>query len=79
LKWVDEVVENAPWTVDQEFIEKWKIDYVAHDEEPYVSAGSEDVYAYAKSIGKSRKLSLAILFPPLCPLGQDLDRLKNKN
>ncbi|GAA5878009.1 hypothetical protein JCM16303_002816 [Sporobolomyces ruberrimus] len=51
LKWVDEVVENAPWTVDQEFIEKWKIDYVAHDEEPYVSAGSEDVYAYAKSIG----------------------------
>jgi glycerol-3-phosphate cytidylyltransferase-like family protein len=53
LKWVDEVVENAPWTVDKEFIEKWEIDYVAHDEEPYVSAGSQDVYAYAKSIGKS--------------------------
>jgi glycerol-3-phosphate cytidylyltransferase-like family protein len=52
LKWVDEVVENAPWTVDKEFIEKWKIDYVAHDEEPYVSAGSQDVYAYAKSIGE---------------------------
>ncbi|GAA5960894.1 hypothetical protein JCM3765_007528 [Sporobolomyces pararoseus] len=51
LKWVDEVVENAPWTVDKEFIDKWEIDYVAHDEEPYVSAGSEDVYAYAKSIG----------------------------
>ncbi|GAA6007494.1 hypothetical protein JCM11491_004183 [Sporobolomyces phaffii] len=51
LKWVDEVVENAPWTVDKEFIEKWQIDYVAHDEEPYVSAGSQDVYAYAKSIG----------------------------
>lgn len=51
LKWVDEVVENAPWTVDKDFIDKWQIDYVAHDEEPYVSAGSEDVYAYAKSIG----------------------------
>jgi len=52
VKWVDEVVEDAPWTVDQEFIDKWEIDYVAHDEEPYVSAGSDDVYAFAKSIGK---------------------------
>ncbi|GAA5824194.1 hypothetical protein JCM5353_000345 [Sporobolomyces roseus] len=51
VKWVDEVVEDAPWTVDQEFIDKWEIDYVAHDEEPYVSAGSDDVYAFAKSIG----------------------------
>lgn len=51
VKWVDEVIEDAPWTVDQEFIDKWEIDYVAHDEEPYVSAGSEDVYAFAKSIG----------------------------
>ncbi|GAA5930788.1 choline-phosphate cytidylyltransferase [Sporobolomyces koalae] len=51
LRWVDEVVEDAPWTVDQDFIDKWQIDYVAHDEEPYVSAGSQDVYAYAKSIG----------------------------
>lgn len=52
VKWVDEVVEDAPWTVDQEFIDKWEIDYVAHDEEPYVSAGSDDVYAFAKSIGE---------------------------
>lgn len=50
-KWVDEVVEDAPWQVDAEFFAKHKIDYVAHDEEPYVSAGSQDVYAYAKSIG----------------------------
>ncbi|GJN93804.1 hypothetical protein Rhopal_006862-T1 [Rhodotorula paludigena] len=51
LRWVDEVVEDAPWNVDQAFIDKWQIDYVAHDEEPYASAGQEDVYAYAKSIG----------------------------
>ncbi|KAK4704290.1 choline-phosphate cytidylyltransferase, partial [Phenoliferia sp. Uapishka_3] len=50
-KWVDEVVEDAPWVVTKEFLEQHRIDYVAHDEEPYVSAGSEDVYAYAKSIG----------------------------
>ncbi|GAA5891529.1 hypothetical protein JCM8208_007315 [Rhodotorula glutinis] len=51
VRWVDEVVENAPWQVDQDFIDKWQIDYIAHDEEPYASAGKEDVYAYAKSIG----------------------------
>ncbi|GAA6051415.1 hypothetical protein JCM3770_000507 [Rhodotorula araucariae] len=51
VRWVDEVVEDAPWTVDQAFIDEHQIDYVAHDEEPYVSAGSEDVYAFVKSIG----------------------------
>lgn len=57
VRWVDEVVEDAPWQVDQDFIDKWAIDYVAHDEEPYASAGKEDVYAYAKSIGAHRPLS----------------------
>lgn len=52
-KWVDEVVEDAPWNVDAEFFKEHRIDYVAHDEGPYVSAGSEDVYSYAKSIGQS--------------------------
>ncbi|CAH7682594.1 choline-phosphate cytidylyltransferase [Phakopsora pachyrhizi] len=51
-KWVDEVIEDAPWQVDASFIEKHKIDYVAHDEEPYQSVDSDDVYAYAKSQGK---------------------------
>jgi cytidyltransferase-like protein len=54
VRWCDEVVEDAPWTVDQDFIDKWQIDYIAHDEEPYASAGKEDVYAYAKSIGTLR-------------------------
>lgn len=52
IRWVDEVIEEAPWAVDQAFMDKWQIDYVAHDEEPYVSAGQEDVYAYAKTIGE---------------------------
>ncbi|GAA6036268.1 hypothetical protein JCM8097_006868 [Rhodosporidiobolus ruineniae] len=51
VRWVDEVVEDAPWTITPDFIEKHGIDYVAHDEEPYKSAGAEDVYAYVKSIG----------------------------
>ncbi|KAK6141211.1 hypothetical protein DH2020_025042 [Rehmannia glutinosa] len=32
--WVDEVIPDAPWVVDQEFLDKHKIDFVAHDSLP---------------------------------------------
>ncbi|KAI0830194.1 hypothetical protein BC628DRAFT_1305162, partial [Trametes gibbosa] len=51
-RWVDEVVPEAPWVIDAAFIEKYQIDYVAHDEDPYASSGHDDVYAFAKSQGK---------------------------
>lgn len=44
---------EAPWIIDQAFIDKWKIDYVAHDEVPYAASGHEDVYSYCKSQGPS--------------------------
>ncbi|KAL0307070.1 UNVERIFIED_CONTAM: Choline-phosphate cytidylyltransferase 2 [Sesamum radiatum] len=30
-KWVDEVIPDAPWVINQEFLDKHRIDYVAHD------------------------------------------------
>lgn len=51
-KWVDEVVQDAPWFVDQEFLDSHKIDYVAHDAEPYQSKESGDVYAFVKEQGR---------------------------
>ncbi|KAG7447324.1 uncharacterized protein BT62DRAFT_892407 [Guyanagaster necrorhizus] len=51
-RWVDEVVPEAPWIIDQEFLDKYQIDYVAHDEDPYVAEGHEDVYSFVKSQGK---------------------------
>ncbi|KIJ30455.1 hypothetical protein M422DRAFT_36537 [Sphaerobolus stellatus SS14] len=51
-RWVDEVVAEAPWVVDQAFIDKWQIDYIAHDEDPYAAEGHDDVYGFAKSQGK---------------------------
>lgn len=51
-KWVDEVIEDAPWIVTQEFIDEHQIDYVAHDAEPYKSTESGDVYAFVKAQGK---------------------------
>lgn len=32
-------------------MKKYEIDYVAHDEEAYASAGHDDVYGYVKSQG----------------------------
>ncbi|CEP07566.1 hypothetical protein [Parasitella parasitica] len=51
-KWVDEVVPDAPWFVDQEFLDSHQIDYVAHDAEPYQSKESGDVYAFVKDQGR---------------------------
>lgn len=50
-RWVDEVVEDAPWVITSEFLERYEVDYVAHDEEAYESAGLEDVYAFVKDLG----------------------------
>ncbi len=45
-RWVDEVVRDAPWVITPEFLEKHKIDYVAHDALPYSDATGQgnDVY-----------------------------------
>ncbi|ORY09345.1 hypothetical protein BCR34DRAFT_487428 [Clohesyomyces aquaticus] len=52
-KWVDEVVEDCPWIIADapEFIEKHRIDYVAHDDIPYGAAEGDDIYAPIKERG----------------------------
>ncbi|KAI8073126.1 cytidylyltransferase-domain-containing protein [Gongronella butleri] len=50
--WVSEVVRDAPWFVTQEFIDEHRIDYVAHDAEPYGSTESGDVYSFVKEQGR---------------------------
>ncbi|KAG7254443.1 hypothetical protein CRUP_032414 [Coryphaenoides rupestris] len=51
-RYVDEVVRDAPWTLSPDFLDKHKIDFVAHDDIPYSSAGSEDVYKHIKEAGQ---------------------------
>jgi choline-phosphate cytidylyltransferase len=36
----------------KEFLIKMKIDYVCHDDIPYVTAGIDDAYAVCKKLGK---------------------------
>ena len=51
-RWVDEVVEDAPWVIDDNFMNKLQIDYVAHDELPYAMATNDDVYDWIKKNGQ---------------------------
>jgi len=51
-RYVDEVVVDAPWTLDMDFLTKYKIDFVAHDDEPYtIGSSSTDVYDFVKKRG----------------------------
>lgn len=51
-KWVDEVVDHAPWIVTQDFIDKHQIDYVAHGEDIILDENGVDIYKFVKDQGK---------------------------
>jgi len=53
-RYVDEIVKDAPWTLSPEFLEKHRIDFVAHDEAPYTlgADAADDIYAWIKEAGK---------------------------
>lgn len=50
-RWVDEVIPNAPWCVTTKFLLEHNIDYVAHDDLPYASTDSDDIYKPIKEKG----------------------------
>ncbi|TTI30681.1 Choline-phosphate cytidylyltransferase B [Bagarius yarrelli] len=50
-RYVDEVIRDAPWTLTPDFLDKHRIDFVAHDDIPYCSDGSDDVYKHVKEAG----------------------------
>ncbi|XP_012281517.1 choline-phosphate cytidylyltransferase A isoform X2 [Orussus abietinus] len=50
-RYVDEIVRDAPWELDDDFIASHKIDFVAHDDIPYMTDSGSDVYAALKEKG----------------------------
>ncbi|GAB1605261.1 choline-phosphate cytidylyltransferase B-like isoform X2 [Argonauta hians] len=50
-RYVDELITDAPWSITDDFLEKHKIDFVAHDDLPYAAVNSEDVYKDIKARG----------------------------
>lgn len=53
-KWVDEVILPCPWIITVPFLTEHNIHYVAHDDEPYGSAGAKDIYYDVKRLGMFR-------------------------
>lgn len=51
-RYVDEIVRDAPWVVTPEYLKRYKIDFVAHDDVPYKSADHDDVYKEIKEMGR---------------------------
>lgn len=50
-RYVDEIIRDAPWEVDENYLTKNKIDFIAHDDIPYGSDDTNDVYAKWKAKG----------------------------
>lgn len=50
-RYVDEVLRNGPWEYTDDFLEKHKIDFVAHDDIPYESENTDDTYGELKKRG----------------------------
>ena len=46
-----QIITEAPWELTDEYLEKHKIDFVAHDEIPYASDNSTDLYGHLKARG----------------------------
>ncbi|XP_050433276.1 choline-phosphate cytidylyltransferase A-like isoform X2 [Adelges cooleyi] len=47
-RYVDEVLKDAPWEIEDQFLTDNKIDFVAHDDIPYINEEGEDVYRKLK-------------------------------
>lgn len=51
-KWVDQVMGEVPWVIDEMFMVDNNLDYVAHDGDLYPSGNVEDIYGVPKALGK---------------------------
>ena len=52
VRWVDEIVDDAPWRITEAFMAARGIDWVAHDGDPYPTDDGNDLYEAPKRIGR---------------------------
>ena len=45
-RYVDIIVQDGPWSYSKEFFNKYKIDFIAHDEAPYTIGGQEGKFNF---------------------------------
>lgn len=60
LKWVDEVITNAPYEINEQFMNTlfndYKIDYIIHGDDPCLLPDGTDAYALAKKAGRYKQI-----------------------
>ncbi|CAF0888119.1 unnamed protein product [Rotaria sp. Silwood1] len=81
-RYVDEVVIDAPWVLDDEFLTQNKIDFVAHDEIPYGAEGSDDIYQHIKARGMfvaTQRTDGVSTSDIICRLVRDYDMYVRRN
>lgn len=60
LKWVDEVITDAPYAITETFLNRlfheYNIDYVIHGDDPCLLPDGTDAYAAAKKAGRYKQI-----------------------
>ncbi|KAM0941120.1 putative ethanolamine-phosphate cytidylyltransferase [Dioscorea sansibarensis] len=60
VKWVDEVISDAPYAITEEFMRKlfdeYNIDYIIHGDDPCLLPDGTDAYALAKKVGRYKQI-----------------------
>ncbi|KAH9308979.1 hypothetical protein KI387_036890, partial [Taxus chinensis] len=60
VKWVDEVIADAPYAINEDFMNKlfneYNIDYIIHGDDPCLLPDGSDAYAVAKKVGRYKQI-----------------------
>ncbi|KAG6546431.1 hypothetical protein Mapa_011979 [Marchantia paleacea] len=60
VKWVDEVIKDSPYAINEEFMNKlfteYGIDYIIHGDDPCLLPDGSDAYAHAKKAGRFKQI-----------------------
>ena len=56
-KWVDEVVEGAPYVTQLDILDKYNVDFAVHGDDLVTTATGEDTYKYVKEAGRFKFIS----------------------
>jgi ethanolamine-phosphate cytidylyltransferase len=54
-KWVDEVVEDAPYTTEVEYLDKYKCDFCVHGDDVTTTSDGSDCYALVKQANRYKE------------------------
>ncbi|KAJ3693475.1 hypothetical protein LUZ60_008955 [Juncus effusus] len=83
LKWVDEVIPDAPYEITEEFMNKlfnkYNIDYIIHGDDPCLLPDGTDAYASAKKVGRYKQIKRTEGVSSTDIVGRILSTLRQRN